>query len=58
MLKYLIFSMISFLLGVFAPNYKIKKPIFGTYEDLDEIVESVFKLFEDFKKAMKDLEIK
>ena len=22
------------------------------YEDLDEIVESVFKLFEDFKKAM------
>lgn len=35
-----------------APNYKIKKPIFGTYEDLDEIVESVFKLFEDFKKAM------
>ena len=35
-----------------APNYKIKKPIFGTYEDLDEIVESVCKLFEDFKKAM------
>ena len=35
-----------------APNYKIKKPIFGTYEDLDEIVESVFKLFEDFKKAI------
>ena len=24
-----------------APNYKIKKPIFGTYEDLDDIVESV-----------------
>ena len=35
-----------------APNYKIMKPIFGTYEDLDEIFESIFKLFEDFKKAM------
>lgn len=35
-----------------APNYKIAKPIFGTYEDLDEILKSVFKLFEDFKKAM------
>lgn len=35
-----------------ASKLQIKKPIFGTYEDLDEIVESVFKLFEDFKKAM------
>lgn len=34
------------------PNYKILKPIFGTYEDLDEILESIFKLFEDFKKAI------
>lgn len=33
-------------------NYKIMKPIFGTYEDLDEILESIFKLFEDFKKAI------
>ena len=35
-----------------APNYKIMKPLFGTYEDLDQIFESIFKLFEDFKKAM------
>lgn len=37
---------------IIAPNHKIMKPIFGTYEDLDEIFESLFKLFEDFKKAM------
>lgn len=35
-----------------APNYKIMKPIFGTYEDLEEIFELTFKLFEDFKSAM------
>ena len=35
-----------------APNYKIAKPIFGSYEDLDEIFFLIFKLFEDFKKAM------
>lgn len=35
-----------------APDYKIKKPIFGTYEDLDEIFESCFKLFEKFKLAL------
>lgn len=35
-----------------APDYKIKKPIFGTYEDLDEIFESCFKLFEEFKLAL------
>lgn len=34
------------------PNYKIAKPVFGTYEALDEIFESIFRLFEDFKKAM------
>lgn len=34
------------------PGYKITKPIFGTYEDLDEIFESIFMLFEDFKRAM------
>ena len=35
-----------------APNYRIKKPIFGTYEDLDEIFESCFKIFEEFKIAL------
>lgn len=35
-----------------APDYRIKKPIFGTYEDLDEIFESCFKIFEEFKLAL------
>lgn len=35
-----------------SPDYKIKKPIFGTYEDLDEIFRITFKMFEDFKYAL------
>ena len=35
-----------------APDYRIKKPIFGTYEDLDEIFERCFKIFEEFKHAL------
>ena len=35
-----------------APNYKIKKPIFGTYEDLDKIFEVSFDMFEDFKQKL------
>lgn len=34
------------------PDYKIKKPIFGTYEDLDEIFRISFQMFEDFKHAV------
>ncbi|MDO5406320.1 MAG: hypothetical protein Q4F28_03185 [Eubacteriales bacterium] len=30
-------------------DYRIKKPIFGTYEDLDDIVCRIFAIFEDFK---------
>ncbi len=37
---------------IIAPDYRIKKPIFGTYEDLDEIFECIFKLFEDFKQKL------
>lgn len=33
-------------------NVKIKKPIFGTYEDLDDIFRVGFELYEDFKKAL------
>lgn len=33
------------------PSYKIKKPIFGTYDDLQEILEIAFEMYEDFKKA-------
>lgn len=52
MLKYLIFSMISFLLGVFA------KEIIEIYER-NQRYKKVKKLCDqDFKKAMKDLEIK
>lgn len=35
-----------------SPNYRIKKPIFGTYEDLDEIFESCFIIFEEFKQSL------
>lgn len=38
-----------------APDYRIKKPIFGNYEDLDEIFESCFKIFEEFKQALTSL---
>ena len=31
---------------------RIKKPIFGTYEDLGEIFRIGFELYEDFKKAL------
>lgn len=33
-------------------NYRIKKPIFGTYEDLDEILKVSFEMYEDFKRAL------
>lgn len=33
------------------PNYRIKKPVFATYEDLDEILKITFDMYEDFKKA-------
>lgn len=32
-------------------NYIIKKPIFGTYEDLEEILKVSFEMYEDFKRA-------
>mgnify|MGYP006906618346 FL=1 len=38
------------------PDYRIKKPIFATYEDLDEIFQIAFQLFEDFKKTIIALE--
>lgn len=33
-------------------NYRIKTPIFGTYEDLEEILKISFEMYEDFKKAI------
>ncbi len=32
-------------------RYRIKKPIFGTYDDLEEILKIAFEMYEDFKKA-------
>ena len=33
-------------------NYRIKNPVFGTYEDLEEILKIVFEMYEDFKCAL------
>ena len=33
-------------------NYRIKKPVFGTYEDLEEILQTAFGMYEDFKLAL------
>lgn len=35
-----------------SPNYMISKPIFGTYEDLEEILRITFGMYEDFKMAL------
>lgn len=32
-------------------NYWIKKPVFGTYEDLEDILKTAFEMHEDFKTA-------
>ena len=32
-------------------NYRIKKPVFGTYEDLEDILKITFRMYEDFKNA-------
>lgn len=33
-------------------SFRIKKPIFGTYEDLEEIFKITFKMYEDFKRVL------
>lgn len=33
-------------------NYRIKNPVFGTYEDLEEILNIVFEMYDDFKRAL------
>lgn len=35
-------------------GYRIKKPIIGTYEDLEEILKFTFKMYEDFKGTLID----
>lgn len=34
------------------PNYRIKKPIIGSYDDLEEILKVAFTMYEEFKKAI------
>lgn len=34
------------------PNYRIKMPIFGEYDDLKEILKISFDMYEDFKNAL------
>lgn len=33
-------------------NYRIKKPVFGTYEDLEYILKITFEMYEDFKHSL------
>ena len=33
-------------------NYRIKNPVFSTYEDLEEILKIIFEMYEDFKRAL------
>lgn len=33
-------------------NYRVKKPIFGTYEDLEDILKIAFEMYEDFKHSL------
>lgn len=35
-----------------SPKYKIKKPVFGTYDDLENILRDSFVMFEDFKNSL------
>lgn len=37
---------------IINPQYRIKKPVFGTYEDLDGILRANFEMFESFKRAL------
>lgn len=34
-----------------GPGYKIKTPVFGSYEDLEELLKKAFDMYEDFKRA-------
>lgn len=33
-------------------SYRIKKPVFGSYEDLEDIIEKTFCMYEDFKNIL------
>jgi len=35
-------------------NYRIKKPVFGTYEDLENILKITVEMYEDFKHSLRN----
>ncbi len=42
---------IVYLRRLIDVNYRIKKLVFGTYEDLEDILKTAFEMHEDFKTA-------
>ena len=36
-------------------DHRIKKPVFGTYDDLEEILKTAFEMCEDFKNAVTEI---
>ena len=34
------------------PGYRIKNPVIGSYDDLEEVLKTAFEMYEDFKKAV------
>lgn len=34
------------------PDYRIKRPFYGTYDDLEHILEVAFEMYKDFKNAI------
>ena len=34
------------------PDYRIKRPFYGTYDDLENILEVAFEMYKDFKNAI------
>ena len=37
-----------------ASNYRIKKPVYGSYDHLEEKLKVSFEMYEDFKKELKN----
>ena len=37
------------------PDYRIKKPIFSDYDELEDILKTAFKIYEDFKQVFLEI---
>ncbi len=42
----------TYLRRLIDVNYRIKQPVFGTYEDLEDILKIAFGMYEDFKLTL------